>query len=594
MIHVTPMLPISATLALVLQYQQEGRFQEAAAVCHRLGEMLQQEGYLDNAAVVYQAAVQFLPDDADLYYKLAVIEQQRGRLTEAIAAYRAALRIQPAHVTAHNNLGIALQVQGDLPGALQAYRTAIYLQPDYHEAYNNLGIALQTQGELFAAASAFRVALSLHREDAEAQNNLGVVLQAQGDLKAAATCFYTALRLRPNYPEAYNNLGMVLWVQGNLPAASAVLQTALRLRPHYPEAYNNLGAVLVAQGDFAAAEAAFEAALAILPEYAEAHWNRSLVWLTQGRLGRGWPAYEWRWQALQWPERQFPQQRWDGSLLKERTLLVYAEQGVGDELLFAACLPELIAQAGHVVLAGNPRLTPLYARSFPTATVRDYRHEPSHTWLADVPPIDLHIPIGSLPLFLRRTLGHFPMRGGYLQPHVLRQTRWEQRLALLGAGRKIGFAWRSLAGRQSHVLYTRLEEWEGILTCPGVHWVNLQYDGYDDELTMAQQRWGVALHTWEDLDVLHDLDEVAALISALDLVIVPETMMAALAGSLGQPVWRLAQYVCEWDILGTAVLPWFPTMRLYRQPQPGDWRGALARIARDLHRWLGVEARKAE
>jgi hypothetical protein len=127
-----------------------------------------------------------------------------------------------------------------------------------------------------------------------------------------------------------------------------------------------------------------------------------------------------------------------------------------------------------------------------------------------------------------------------------------------------------------------------------VHWVNLQCDGYEDELTMAQRRWGVALHTWEDLDVLHDLDEVAALISALDLVIVPEAMMAALAGGLGQPVWRVTKYGGEWDILGTAVLPWFPTMRLYRQHRPGGWSGALARVAWDLYRWLGIEARETK
>jgi hypothetical protein len=165
---------------------------------------------------------------------------------------------------------------------------------------------------------------------------------------------------------------------------------------------------------------------------------------------------------------------------------------------------------------------------------------------------------------------------------------------MLGPGRKIGLAWRSFAGRQSHVSYTSLEEWEVVLTCPGVHWVNLQYDGYEDELAMAQRRWGVALHTWEDLDVLHDLDEVAALISALDLIIVSEAMMAALAGGLGQPVWRIAKDVCDWDILGTAVLPWFPTMRLYRQHRPGGWSGALARVAWDLYRWLGIEARETK
>jgi Flp pilus assembly protein TadD len=583
-----PGLSSADALALVQQYQQQGRLQEAVAVCHGVAEALQQQGDFDTAAVLYQVALQLVPDDVGSYYRLGVVQQRCGRLREAIAAYRAVLHLQPEHVTAHNNLGVALQIQGDLQGALQSYRTAIHLRPDYHEAYNNLGAAMQEQGNLGAAASAFRVALSLHSQDPEAQNNFGVVLRSQGELQAAAAAFQAALRLRPDYPEAYNNLGTVLLVQGNLPAARAILQIALRLRPHYAEAHNNLGAVLLAQGDLSGAEAALAAALAIQPEYAEALWNQALVWLARGQLDRGWPAYEWRWQAQQWPQRRLSPHIWDGACLKDRTVLVCAEQGVGDELLFASCLPELIAQAGHVVLECDTRLAALYSRSFPTATVRGGRHGAGLERCTDVPSIDVQVPIGSLPRYFRPQLGHFPRHHGYLQPHVGRQATWVQRLAMLGPGLKVGFAWRSLAGRQNRVSYTSLGQWEAVLTCPGVQWVNLQYDNYEDELSMAQQRWGVRLHTWEDLDVFHDLDEVAALMSALELIIAPETMIAALAGGLGQPVWRVARYVREWDSLGTDRQPWFPTMRLYRQPQPGDWSSVIASVARDLHHWAGV------
>jgi hypothetical protein len=164
----------------------------------------------------------------------------------------------------------------------------------------------------------------------------------------------------------------------------------------------------------------------------------------------------------------------------------------------------------------------------------------------------------------------------------MRLAFWRQRLATLGSGLLVGLSWRSLASRRGAPHYTDLEHWDAVLQVPGIHWVNLQYDDSASELTAAQQRLGITIHTWSDLEVFQDLEGVAALMSRLDLVIAPETMMAVLAASLGQPVWRLSMFTRDWDGLGTEVVPWFPSMRLYRQPQAGDWPGVLARVAHDL------------
>ena len=313
----------------------------------------------------------------------------------------------------------------------------------------------------------------------------------------------------------------------------------------------------------------------------------ALARLTQGNLQQGWEGYEWRWQTIA-QRRAFPMPPWDGGSLANRTLLVHAEQGIGDELLFASCFPEVVAQAGHAVIECAPRLATLLQRSFPTATVcAGRRLNDDLSWLHQLPAIDVQVAAGSLPRYSRSTLAQFPPRARYLVPDVVRQAFWRQRLATLGSGLLVGLSWRSLASRCGAPHYTCLEQWDTVLQVPGLHWVNLQYDDSASELTAAQQRLGITIHTWSDLDVFHDLEGVAALMSGLDLVIAPETMMAVLAASLGQPVWRLSIFTRDWDGLGTEVVPWFPSMRLYRQPRSGDWQSVLAWVAHDLRCLVG-------
>jgi Tfp pilus assembly protein PilF len=511
-----------------------------------------------------------------------VLVSQQGQLELGVRLLRQAIAIAGWCALYHNNLGNVFAQQGHLEAALGAYRTAIRLQPDCAEAHYNLGTVLQRRGDFPAAAAAYQTALQFKPTYVGAHNNLGLLFQEQGYPEAAQAHFETAIRLRPDLAAAHNNLGLALQDQGQYTAATGAYRTALQLQPAYPEAYNNLGTTLYEQGQYTAAMAAYDEALLLRPAYAEARWNQALVWLTLGDLQRGWPAYAWRLQTAQHVTRSLPVPAWDGTSLQGRTICVWAEQGVGDEVLFASCLPDLLQKAEHVVLQCDPRLAPLLARSFPTASIVG---QPRGTPLplASLPRLDVHCPIGSLPRYLRPSLAGFPRQAGYMRVDTQLQRRWHCRLSALGPGLKVGLSWRSRRNRrQAAAAYTALEQWGAVLAVPGLHWVNLQYDGAAEELAAVRQRWGVRVQVWEDLDVEQDLEGVAALMTVLDLVLAPDTAVAQLAGAVGVPVWRLTIHGGDETRLGTGVMPWWPTVRIYQQPRPGEWASVLADIASDL------------
>lgn len=367
---------------------------------------------------------------------------------------------------------------------------------------------------------------------------------------------------------------------GQLDDAARLYRAALGRAPTCAAAHHNLGTVWQTQGHLDAALACYEAVLQSVPDDPEAQWNRALIWLAQGNLRQGWPAYEWRWRTSQAP-RAFPLPRWRGASLAGRRLLITAEQGLGDDILSASCPPDLLTMAGHCVVECDPRLAALFARSFPAATIVG---APRHAcdWLPSVSPLDAYISAGSVPGYVRPTLASFPPQPGYVVAEATRRAAYERRLAALGPGLKVGIAWRSLKTRQESRHYAPLAQRGALLTVPGVHCVSLQYDDPEAELHAARQHWGVPIHVWDDLDLVDDVDAVAALISTLDLVIGPEGTITALAGALGRPVWRLTAAGGSWTSLGTPGSPWFPSMRVFCQARAGAWDDVMKRIATAL------------
>lgn len=546
------------------------------------GIVCMRQGQFAAAIAAYQSALRLQPGRAETHYNLGVVYHKQGNLAAAKMAYQDAVRWHPDYAPAHYNLGVVMCLQGDYTAAVTAYQAVLRSQPEHLEAQYNLGVAQHYLGQLPAAAAAYEAVLRQQPEHVRGQHNLGVIQQQLGNYAAAVRSFREALRLQPTHAGASYNLGKVLYRQGELAAARAAYITSLQYQPAHADAQNELGVVLQALGDLPGAMQAYEAALRLQPDCAEAQWNRALLSLGMGSLAPGWAAYEWRWRVSQRPVQAIPYPRWDGTALAERTLLVHAESTGTDEVLFASCVPDVIARAAHVVVACDSGLAPLLQRSFPTATVSGSDRRADRDWLTHIPAIDVHVPLGSLPARWRAQLACFPGRQGYLIPSAVHQEQWQTRLTPLGPGLTVGIAWHSPAEQTHSHSAMRLEEWGAVFSVPGIHWVSLEADADTAELTTARQQWGIDLHTWLTPEAAHDIDGLAALIACLDLIIAPDTMVAALAGGLGQPVWRLSTADCHWEMLGTDMVPWFPSMRPYRQARIGDWAGVLQQIAVDL------------
>ncbi|MDB6059938.1 MAG: hypothetical protein JWM78_41 [Verrucomicrobiaceae bacterium] len=544
----------------------------------------QRAGQLPQAAAIYQQILQSEPTNVDALHLLGLIAQQTGQLDIAVDLIREAIRIKPLGPM-YYNLGVTLHAQGDLDAAAESYRHAIALHPQDAKVHSNLGAVLQQQGNLDDAITSYRTAIALNPQDAGAYGNLGVALEMQGDPTAAIDNYRRALALNPNDAKTHNNFGNALREQEQLSQAVDSLRTAIALKPDYAEAHNNLGNALQDLGQLDAAIASVRTALALNPDYSDAHWNESLALLMQGQLEQGWAKHEWRLQQRE----HFTDYRnllavrplYAGENLAGKTILVWAEQGVGDEIFFAGVLPDVIQAAGHCVVECDARLVPLYARSFPGAEIIPKCYPPHpRTQQAD---IDWQCPIGSLPRWFRPTLDSFPRHHGYLIPDPQRVAFWKQRFDALGPAPKIGITWRSKrrsAGRDLH--YTDLNQWGPILTIPGLTFINLQYDECRAELDAAREKFAIEIHDWADINQMNDLDDVAALMSALDLVIAPTTTPSIMAGAVGAPAWMLLTRHILWKTLGTEYIPMFPDLRPIWRPRNTTWDTVLETVAAEL------------
>jgi hypothetical protein len=274
--------------------------------------------------------------------------------------------------------------------------------------------------------------------------------------------------------------------------------------------------------------------------------------------------------------------RWDGSPLAGRTLLVHAEQGLGDEIMYASCMPEAIAQARHCVIECADRLVPIFTRSFPQATVRAVAKGDTGEWLKNVPPIDVQIPAGSLPLHLRRTAADFPRERAYLKADPARVALWGTRLAGLRPGLKVGLSWRGGTSLTRSVLRSiPLERLLPLLQQEGMCFVSLQYGDVREDLDRVVRRHGVSIQHWQE--AIDDYEETAALMCALDLTISVCTAVVHLGGALGRPVWTMAPLRPEarYGVSGES-MPWYASVRMFRQPRYEDWDSVISKVAGEL------------
>jgi tetratricopeptide (TPR) repeat protein len=551
-----------------------------------LGVALRAQGRTDDAIICFRRAIEIRPDYPGALNHLGNALRTQGRSDEAIACLRRAVDLKPDYVEAYNNLGIALQAHalqghGSRDEAVACYRRALELRPDAPEILNNLGTALQEQARLEEAVACYRRAIDLNPGFGEAHNSLGAALQEQGRPDEAVACYRRAIALKPDYPGAYNNLSTALQEQGLLDEAVDSCRRAIDLDPDFGEAHNSLGTTLLEQGHLDEAIACYRRAIDLNPDYADAHCNLAMALLARGNLAAGWEENEWRWKTPQMAKayRGFAQPQWRGEAAAGQTLLVHAEQGFGDSLQFCRYAP-LAAARGLRVIVEAPRPLVRLLRSLP-GVAQVVTHGEA------LPAFDLHCPMLSLPLALGiTTLAAIPSTVPYLHADSAQVAAWRARLAAMAnQGPRIGLVWagnpREHLPSGSAVDRRRSigpEPLAPLFDLPGLHFFSLQKDGPaappDFPLTDFMREMG-------------DFADTAALIANLDLVISVDTSVAHLAAALGKPVWLLDRFDPCWRwLVGRRDSPWYPTLRLFRQPNPGDWRSVVETVRAELRSFV--------
>ena len=496
-------------------------------------------------------------------------------------------------------LAIAREMAGDFKGSITCYEAAVALLPDHAELANNLGRLAYRLGQAPVAEQLFRHFLARFPDHPEGANNLACALRSQGRFDEAIEVLKGALTKDPNHPMVWNTLGTVMSEQGDPENALIFFNEALRLDAGLAKARYNRGNMHTAIGEIEAALEDCDAALAqtvLESERQMMRLSRSTILVNLGRLGEGWDDYEARLHPQFADSTQFitDRPRWaPGDGLRGKSLLVFAEQGLGDEILFANLLPDVIealGPEGRLTLAVEPRLIPLFQRSFPGAEVgphATFAHEGRSMRTAPflsgrLESIDLCVPMGSLLRQFRRSLSDFPKRDRFMIPDPARVAHWREVLKTAPAGKKVGLLWKSaIASAGRHRFFSPFEQWAPILTTPGVCFVNLQYGDCSAELEQARRELGVEIWTPPGIDLKADLDDLAALACALDLTIGFANATSNIAAACGADCWLISA-PGAWPRVGTDHYPWYPQMRVFLPPGFGRWEPVMNQVAAAL------------
>jgi len=583
------------------------------------GAALQQLGQLHEAVVDYGRALALRPGYLEAYYNRGSAFRALDRWADSVADFEHVIALNPADVDAYLGKGLSLHKTGRLDDALRAYDQALALRSDCAEAYRNRGAALSELHRLDDALASCRRAIELAPSDAQSHNNLGAVWKALGSLDEALACFDRAIALSPRDSEAFNNRGNVLQDLGRYTEALVCFDTAIALRPDFAEAHNNRGLLLRILQRPEAALSSFETAVSLRPEYAEAHSNRGLVLDQLGRLDEslasfdraialrpdladaaankgiallraehfeaGWPLFEQR-KVLVRGGAEVVAPMWDGKSRVDE-LQVLAEQGVGDEIFYSSMLPELVPYASRVCACVDRRLVPLFRRSFGECGIAFAARE------TPLIPQAHKLFLASLGVHFRRdraSLGK--VRSPFLRACPERTAMLREQLVARDAALVCGVSWSSKNAQFGVPKSVTLEALRPLMSLPGIAWVNLQYGDTSEEQERMRRSGGHALINVDSVDNYDDLDGLAALISACDLVVTVSNTTAHLAGALGKPVLimlpRASGSFWFWHHTRTDS-PWYPNARLFRQQVDGDWDLVIESIkAALLHRIAGA------
>jgi tetratricopeptide (TPR) repeat protein len=506
----------------------------------------------------------------------AVRYHQSGNPQQAELLYRQILQVDPFVPAAHSNLGLVLNEQGETQQAIECFRQAVRIDPNYLNAHLNLGNALKDHGQPALAEESYRQVLRLNPAHTDAYNNLGIALVEQGRIEEASHCYQQAIQINPDNANVYYNLGNARKDQGLHAQAEECYRQALRINPEHALSHLNLGSLLDEQKLFAEAEECYRKTLQINPSNERALWNLSCLRLLQGDFAGGWPGFKSRLTLPGAVRRPFQQPRWDGSPLNGKTLLLYVERGLGDTIQCLRYLPLVHQAGGSVILEIQLSLLKLV-----------HKFAVDQVTLAgeSLPPFDVQIPLFCLPAIFSTTLATIPSHIPYLTVDSDFVERWRRKLRDLGSSLavgsrlNVGIAWQGTKIFKNDHRSLPLSHFGILAGIEGVRLVSLQVGSETKQLDAA---------TFPIIDLgsrfdPNSLEDLAAALMSLDLVVTVDTAVAHLAGALGVPVWVALPFRSCWRwLLGRSDSPWYPTMQLFRQNNPGDWGDVFERIGAAL------------
>lgn len=522
---------------------------------------LHKAGQLREAELRYREILEQDPDNPDILHLLGLIAHQSGKHDIAIALVQKAIECNPHVPLFHLNLGNIYVYLQDADKALSSYLQAVQIKSDYIEAYDKI--------------------LSLKPDFAAAYLNRGNAKLTQGRAPEAMADFRMAIKYRPDYASAYNNIGTALeQTDGRLDEVIDSYRHAIALKPDFFEAYNNLGVVFQYQNRYEEAVENYRTSLRLQPEFEEAHFNLSLVLLVTGDFSQGWEAYEWRLKKKDWLSfcpHHFSIPQWDGRPFPGKALFVYDEQGLGDTLQFVRYLPMVKALGGKVILETAEPLLKLLktAAGIDEMVGRPYPQDPNHDF-------DFHVPLLSLPKIFHTDFNNIPAETPYLSASDEKAAYWRKRIR--DSRFTVGIAW---SGKSTHRNDRNrsclLKTFEPLLQLEGIRLIGLQKGKAASQVSGLPV--GLRFENWgQELEDFHD---TAGLIQNLDLIITVDTSVAHLAGAMGKTVWLLLPFSPDWRwFLERSDTPWYPTMRLFRQPETGDWDTVFRNVKMELQALL--------
>jgi len=581
-------------------------------------------GYENEAVSCYQMAIMLKPDFTDAYFNIGTIASWKGNYKEAFYYYEKVATLEPDDPRGYLNMGMVSEKQGDFNQAIESYEKAVKINPNQYEALNNLsflyfnnknfklavkcfeklldnnnnpeiffytGMCYQYLNNAQKAEYYYQKVLSDKIDNPDVFFNIANCLIKLEKMDDALDLLKKATQAKSDFYEAINKLGQLYDSKGDITNAIICFRKAIEIKNDYIDAHFNLGNALCKHKQYSEAIELYKRTISIDNNHIHAHCNLSLTLLLLGDLKQGFIEYEWRLKKDGYSTRNYSIPKWEGQELEKKMIAIWGEQGIGDDIMFASIISDVINKGAKCVIECDNRLIPIYKRSFKGAVIIPNLDQ--NFYKNELKNIDYHIPVGSLGKYFRTSFNDFPNKSNYLKADPEKIDIIKRRYEKLGTGLKIGISWKSSSAEFGKQRTVDLKHWEPILKCPELIFINLQYGDCSQEIEEISKTFNINIFNDESIDSLKNLDDFAAQIMALDLVITIDNATAHIAGALGINVWTMIPYYPDWPwLINNERTPWYPQMKLFRQSQNNNWNSVVAEIAVEAGNILNKKVKK--